>query len=185
CSQDAADVRTLAPDVTAPVAALVARALQREREQRFQSAREFLTAVSELDTAYALEGVASVASANTHSAAPPARKRYGTLVASVVASLTGFALTAYFVAHNNDPSQVISRDASQAATRPPTLSPTITVNSAAIAPIAPVVLPVSSAASVAPPAPVRVPSPNNVRRPPAPKPSTHIASGLQLSTKEP
>ena len=184
CTQDAADVRSLAPElaIPGPVATLVARALQREREQRFQSAREFLTAISELDAAYALDGVTTAASANTHSAARPERKRYGTWVAGVVATLTGFALTAYLVAHSNSPSKVISREASQEATRPPTLSATPTVSSAASAPV---VLPVNSAASIAPQASVRVPSTSNVRRPAAPKPSTHVASGLQLSTKEP
>ncbi|HEX2673568.1 MAG TPA: protein kinase [Polyangiaceae bacterium] len=177
CTQDAADVRTLAPEVTAPVAALVARALQREREQRFQSARDFLTAISELDTAFAPDGGTPIASANTNAAAIPARKRYGTWVASIVATLAGFALTAYFVAHDNAPSPV-----SQEATRPPTLAPSLPATSA---PLAPAVVPVSSAASVAPQAPTRLPSPSNVRRPPAPKPSTHVATGLQLSTKEP
>ena len=181
CTQDAADVRTLAPDVpiSAPVAALVRRALQREREQRFQSAREFLTAISVLDAASTLEGNTAAAAAKTSSVALPERKRYGTLVASIVATLAGFALTAYFVARSNEPSKL---ELSHEAT-PPTLSTITPVNSGANAAV---VLPVASAASVAQPAvPSRVPSASNARRPPAPKPSTHVASGLQLSTKEP
>jgi serine/threonine protein kinase len=180
CTHDAADVRTLAPEVTAPVAALVARALQRERDQRFQSAREFLTAISQLDAAHALDGVTTAAATNANSTAIPERKRYRTWVAGIVATLAGFALTAYFVAHNSDPSRLINREASPEATRPP--SPTPAVESAAIAPA---VLPVSSAASVAPQTSVRVPSTSIVRRPAAPKPSARAASGLQLSTKEP
>ncbi|HYP97796.1 MAG TPA: serine/threonine-protein kinase [Polyangiaceae bacterium] len=180
CTHDAVDVRTLAPEVPAPVAALVAHALQRERDQRFQSAREFLNAISELDAAYAVEGTPSAASANTPSVAPSGGKRYNTLVASIVATLAGFALTAYFVSRSNDANKV---NVVQEAAPKATLSPVTAVSSAASLPV---VLPVDSAANAAPrTAPAHVPSTSSLRRPPAPKPSTHVASGLQLSTKEP
>lgn len=179
CTQDAVDVRTLVPEVPAPVAALVARALQRDRELRFQSAREFLTAISELDTAYALDGLTSAAPANVSSSATSGRNRYRTLVAGIVASFAGFALTAYFVARSNEASKVnVAREATEA----PSPSPVTTGSSAVVAPV---VAPVESAASVQPKPPVRVPSASNLRRPAPPKPSTHVASGLQLSTKEP
>lgn len=48
CMNDAPDVRRWAPDVPGDVAALVARALAREREDRFGSAEEMLAAVQAL-----------------------------------------------------------------------------------------------------------------------------------------
>src|SRR4051812_8502128 len=111
CTQDAADVRTLAPDVPASVAALVKRALERDRDQRFQSAREFLTAVSTLEGALAQDSSAwATASSSARPAALSKRKRYGTLVAGIIASLAGFALTAYFVARSSK--DAISQEAS-------------------------------------------------------------------------
>src|SRR5450432_4458798 len=46
CTNDAADVRTRVPDVPPAVAALVSRALERDRARRFQSAAEFLAAIA-------------------------------------------------------------------------------------------------------------------------------------------
>jgi len=181
CTHDAADVRTLAPDVPEPVAALIKRALERERDQRFQSAREFLTAIATLEGALAQDRSAwATPASNSTPAALPNRKRYGTLVAGIIASLAGFALTAYFVARSNDSALAgVSREASRAAP----LTVPIPVSSAASAPV---VLPLSNAPSVAPAASsIRLPGPSNPRRPVAPKPSAHVASGLQLSTKEP
>ena len=48
CIKDAPDVRTLAPDVPEVVAGIVARALRRDREERFATASEFLDAVQNL-----------------------------------------------------------------------------------------------------------------------------------------
>ncbi|HMI86544.1 MAG TPA: protein kinase [Polyangiaceae bacterium] len=45
CTTDAPDVRSLAPNVPAPLAELVARALQRDRSRRFQTAKEMLEAL--------------------------------------------------------------------------------------------------------------------------------------------
>jgi len=175
CTNDAVDLRTLAPEVPAPVAALVARALRRDRDQRFQSAQEFLNEIS------ALEGTATQTTGPSLSrSAPPAeRRRYGTLVAGIIASLAGFASAAYFIARSSTSSSV---GVSQEATRPAPLAGASAVSSAVVAPL---VLPVSSALSVSSAAPTRVPSSSNLRRPAAPKASSHVASGLQLSTKEP
>jgi hypothetical protein len=181
CTHDTVDVRTQAPEVPASVAALVERALRRDREQRFQSAREFLTAITALEGAFAQDGSAWATPSNAKPAARAVRKRYGTLVAGIIASLAGFTLTAYFVVRHSD-----STAASQEARRPPPSAATSAVVAGAAS--APVVLPVSSATSVAPTLPARVPAPSNPRRaPPAPaaKPSSHVASGLKLSTKEP
>ena len=180
CTHDAADVRTLAPEVPPAVAALVKRALERERERRFQSAREFSTAVSALEgtLAHDRSAWATPASNSTPAPALPKRKRYGTLVAGIIACLAGFTLTAYFVVHNNEPALA---SVSQEATRPAPVAATSVVSVAT----APVVSPLNSAANAAPTLPTRAPSAGNPRRPVAPKPSAHVASGLQLSTKEP
>ena len=184
CTLDAADVRMHAPEVPAAVAALLARALQREREQRFQSAREFLTAIAALEATLAQDGSAWTGPpSNSRPAVLPKRKRYGTLLAGILASLAGFALTAYFVARSSDTTPL-----SQEASRPPPIASIRTVASAALAPV---VSPVGSAAVVTPTSPARAPSTatgtatGSPRRPTAAKPSAHVASGLQLSTKEP
>ena len=177
CTHDAPDVRLLAPSVPASVAALVQRALQRDREQRFESAQEFLAAISALESTFTQDRAGWA----TPAASPGVlrqRKRYGTLVASIVASLAGFALTAYFVSRSNEPNKVgLSQEPA-----PLSAAAGSAVSSAAIAPV---VSALSRPASVASASPMRVPSAGNLRRPVAPKPSAHIASGLQLSTKEP
>jgi len=176
CTHDAVDVRTLAPEVPAGVAALLRRALSREREQRFQSAREFLTAIAALEVGQ--DGSAwATPSSNSKSAALSDRKRYRTWVLGVIATLAGFTLTAYFVSRSS-----ASNPVSQEAPEPRAIAATSTVSSAAHAPV---ISPVSSAAAVAPPPPIRVPATSSARRPPAAKPSAHVASGLKLSTKEP
>ncbi len=179
CTHDAVDVRSETPEVPAAVAALVSRALTREREQRFQSAREFLAAIAALEGASAQDSSAwTTPAANFEPAALPKRKRYGTLVAGIIATLAGFTLTAYFVARSGDSSAV-----SQETTRPPPIAATSTASSSS-AP-APIALPIASAASVASTLPARVPGTSNAHRPAAAKPSAHVASGLKLSTKEP
>jgi serine/threonine-protein kinase len=185
CTQDAVDLRAHAPEVSAPVAALVKRALERDRDQRFQSAREFLTAVSALEGTFAQEGSAwSTPSSSSRPTALPKRARYGTLVAGIMASLAGFALTAYFVAHSAK--QAVSQETSQQVTRPIQPAASVAPSSAS----APTVLPVSSAIATLPSPTARAPNTNNTntpRRPAAAKASAtaHVASGLQLSTKEP
>jgi serine/threonine protein kinase len=46
CTKDSPDVRQFAPEVTEPLARVIARALQRDRDQRFQSAGEFYEALA-------------------------------------------------------------------------------------------------------------------------------------------
>ena len=185
CTRDAPDVRSRVPDVPAAVAALVARALQRDREQRFQSAREFASAIAELEAHSTDEGVG----VSSHEGArepgrgrPLPRKRYGTLVAGIIATLAGFALTAYLVAQGSA-SQSVTKETASA----PSASVALTLPNASNAPV---VLPVgeaSNAGNLTPPPLPRAHS-NGADRPrhlTAPKPSAHVAGGLQLSTKEP
>ena len=176
CTHAAVDVRTLAPEVPAAVAALIGRALERDRDRRFQSAREFLTAVSSLEGTLTRDGSAS-ASASSKTAALPRRKRSGTWLLGIIATLAGFTLTAFFVARGRTPTTV-----NREAARPAPLATTGSVSSAAIAPVA---LPLASAAGVALPSAARVKGTTTPRRPAAAKPSAHVASGLKLNTKEP
>ena len=169
CTHDAPDVRTLAPDVPEAVAALIARALKRERAERFQSAQEFLSALAQL------EGNLS---------APTPRKGYGTLVAGVLATLAGFALTAYLVARSGA-SADLGREPTPAtsASSASSASSAATKRSAAVS--VPVVVPVSSAVAITSALTVRPANSNKPHRPATPRPSAQAPGGLQLSTKEP
>jgi serine/threonine protein kinase len=179
CTHDSPDVRTRAPEVPAQLAALVKKALERERERRFQSAEEFLGALSQLDAGVVAGAAALSAIANARTPNDSVttrafeRKRYGTLVAGVIATLSGFALTAYLVAKSNA--------AQNAAKETPSAAPRVTAASAQ----APLVTPVTSAEQPAPVPSARPASAEKPHRVAAPKASTHVASGLQLSTKEP
>ena len=183
CTHDAPDVRSQVPEVPEAVAALVARALERDRDRRFQSAREFASAITELEGRFSAEGMALTPRADTLETAraeSPRPKRYGTLVAGVIATLAGFALTAYLVAQGS-----ASPSASQEAASAPsssTLAPaTSAANVALVLPVANAST-TSSARSVPP---VRPSGAEKKHRPAPPKPSGHVAGGLQLSTKEP
>jgi serine/threonine-protein kinase len=181
CTHDAADVRTLVPDVPSNVAALVSRALQREREQRFQSAAEFLAALTNLEG-----GATAAATSSTPRGAlsepdltrrSKPRKRYGTLVAGITATLAGFALTAYFVARSAVPSSAVREAPPAPSTQQSALAPSALAASATPSIR---VEPASSAALVPT-------STAKARRPAAAKPAVHehVGAGLQLSTKEP
>jgi serine/threonine protein kinase len=185
CTHDAADVRTLAPDVPESVAALVARALARERDLRFQSAEEFLTAVGRAESGVLPEAAprALLAAARTPlesaTTRPFERKRYGTLVAGIMATLLGFALTAYFVAQG-------SASQSAAKTKDTNSETPVLIPRSSASAVVPIVTPAASGALGAPPTPPVHPAiSDKPRRSTAPKASAHVASGLQLSTKEP
>ena len=186
CTHDAPDLRSRVPEVPAAVAALVARALQRDRELRFQSAREFASSIAELEARFAADGESnSITGARRPDARTATRKRYGTLVAGVVATLAGFALTAYLVAQGSA-AQSVTKEAANA----PSASALSTAPNASNAPI---VLPIGDASNasntalspVPPVPPVRSNSADRPRHVAPPKPSAHVAGGLQLSTKEP
>ncbi|HEY4105597.1 MAG TPA: serine/threonine-protein kinase [Polyangiaceae bacterium] len=190
CTQDAPDLRALVPEIPVAVAALVKKALSREREHRFQSAEDFLGALSAAmgGTGVDASGPAPIVSARTPNDPVTTRafvrKRYGTLVAGLVATLAGFALTAYFVAKghasqnasankeapSNAPSAALAANASAA---PPIVTPVASVSTSALA------------VSSTPPARPASLEPEKPHHPPAPKPSAHVAAGLTLSTKEP
>jgi eukaryotic-like serine/threonine-protein kinase len=180
CTRDAADVRTLAPEVPASVASILTHALQRERGQRFQSAAEFLAAITHLQSSFG-GGVAALSSARADRAANDARTlsarrlRYRTLLAGVIATLAGFALTAYFVARGNaasDPTRETPRATGPNATAPPASPPLDPPGG-------------SGAIRVEPAPPTPSASAAKPHRSAPPQPRAHVAGGLQLSTKEP
>jgi serine/threonine-protein kinase len=124
CTKDAPDLRTHAPDVPESVAAVVARALQRNRDERFQQAAELydalaLAAPGLLRTGTGPRGLVAgtrsgsappelrgeLASATAAGTAVPRADARGlstrrTVVAAIVAALGAFALTAVLMAHN-------------------------------------------------------------------------------------
>jgi eukaryotic-like serine/threonine-protein kinase len=128
CTQDAPDVRTLAPDVPASVAMVVARALERDRDERFQSAAEFydalaLAAPGLLKTGTGPRGPTpgesgessasrtrpdpvgdlgggTGAGAAVSPAPSPGLTARRTVVTAVVAALAAFAITAVLMARN-------------------------------------------------------------------------------------
>lgn len=166
CTHDAPDLRTLAPSVSEAVAVLVARALARDRDQRFQSAEEFLDAIAALG--------AGASSGTRHRSS-----RFGTLVASVVALLAGFVLTAYLVARSNATNRIAHEQPGPSPSAQPSAQPRTAIQ------VTP--LPLTSSAPAPPPtAAIAKPSSSekDKRRPTPPKPSAH-PTGLQLSTKEP
>ncbi len=187
CTHEARDLRAHVPELPPSVAALVAKALERDRDRRFQSAEEFLAALSNVEREVGL-GVGTSAGAPRAiiSARTPRdetatervpRKRYGTLVAGIIATLAGFALTAYLVARGNASQNAPSGVASS--------TPSELARGSLTSPI--VVSPIAPSAGSAPPAVSATPlaSTQKSRRMPSPKPSPHVAPGLQLSTKEP
>jgi serine/threonine-protein kinase len=185
CTHDAPDVRTLAREIPEAVAGLVSRALQRDRERRFQSAQEFLAAISELEGSVRdprRSGVARATrtpSADLAGRMPEPRKRYGTLVAGIVATLAGFALTAYLVAQG---SVRLPQNAVKGSSPAVSASAPLLAASGVPAPPDP---PPSSSAAVGRSPSARANAADKPRRPILAKPSGHVAGGLQLSTKEP
>jgi serine/threonine protein kinase len=204
CTRDAADVRTLAPEVPEKLAQVIARALRRDRDERYASAQDMLA-----DLEATLRESRALATKTRTSAGvwldqPPRSapsERYRTAVFAVVAALGGFAVAAYFVARG--PS--VSPESSAALQDPVSTSgwpqpratpsqpspatsasaPTTTV--AKISAKAP-----SSAKEATPPAKVAekpAPHPVSVHKPvaktPAPAASAGVAGSLGLSTREP
>jgi serine/threonine protein kinase len=101
CTRDAADVRLKAPEVPEKLAQVIARALRRDRDERYASAQDMLADLeATLRESRALATKTRSAAQALRDAGPkgaPA-ERFRTLVFAVVAALGGFAVAAYFVA---------------------------------------------------------------------------------------
>lgn len=184
CTNDAADVRTRVPEIPAAVASVVSKALERDRDRRFQSAEEFLAAIGQAGAGIAPEGtLAFTPPASTELQDQVATrafqpKRYGTLVAGIIATLSGFGLTAYYMARGSA-SQNAERDV------PPAGALQASVGVASSAMVVSPVASLSSAAHVEAAPSAHAAGTEKAHHPTPPRPSAHVAGGLQLSTKEP
>jgi eukaryotic-like serine/threonine-protein kinase len=101
CTRDAEDVRKKAPEVPEKLARVIARALRRDREERYQTAQEML---DDVDAALRESRALAQKTRTTGGVWVEAPKsqgsadRFRTLVFAIVAALGGFAVAAYFVA---------------------------------------------------------------------------------------
>lgn len=209
CTKDAEDVRELAPRVPAPFAAVIRRALARERSERFQSAAEMLDAlIASIPTAF-VAPFGSTPSGSMHGAleqlsadgagafastarAPNAsrKRRAGTWVSATLALLAGFVLTAYWMRSTPGPPLPLSADGDS----PSAPIPRILAPKSLEAPPVPLLgaTPSSSSAALAAPsgaleakrprAPVRLELRTTRPKPPE---RVGVAKDLELSTKEP
>jgi eukaryotic-like serine/threonine-protein kinase len=189
CTRDAADVRAKAPQVPEKLARVIARALQRERTERYQSAADML---EDLDAALRESRALSVktrasAGVPVDSVRSSAPDRYRTLVFAIVAALGGFALAAYFVARGSLPAEpaagptaapsALAEPLPAAAARPEASVAEAPVTMTSAVKRTPV------PAKVAPSKPSDTPKPAGKK--PAPAPSAGVAGSLGLSTREP
>jgi serine/threonine-protein kinase len=183
CTRDAEDVRVKAPEVPEKLARVIARALRRERHERYQSADEML---EDLDAAMRESRGLSMKTTRSAGAgwveAPRSRagaERFRTLVYAIVAALGGFAVAAYFVARG-------AAAPVQPLPPSPARAPSEVVPDAPASPAAPMVSvrePVSQAASAVPKPTVKVTKAGGKTA--APARSAGVAGGLGLSTREP
>jgi eukaryotic-like serine/threonine-protein kinase len=107
CTNDAPDVRSLAPEVPEAVARVIARALERDRARRYSSAREMLGALREIapddpatqplaTEAGSGPGVTGIDRGSSARARRRARARF--IGAAVIATLAGAAATLLLLA---------------------------------------------------------------------------------------
>ncbi|HEX2877520.1 MAG TPA: serine/threonine-protein kinase [Polyangiaceae bacterium] len=192
CTRDAADVRTLAPEVPEKLARVIARALRRDRDERYASAQDMLA-----DLEAALRQSRELAAKTRTTAgvwldAPKSARpeRYRTLVFVVMAALGGFSLAAYFIARSaSSPEALVNADVAPGAA--PANAPSVDAPALPSAPaLAPA--PLTSASATVTAKPALKPSqsrPSDSAKPvvkkPPPAASTGVAGGLGLSTREP
>ncbi|HYJ09314.1 MAG TPA: serine/threonine-protein kinase, partial [Polyangiaceae bacterium] len=99
CTRDAEDVRVKAPEVSEKLARVIARALRRDRDERYQSADQML---EDLDAATRESHELSTktrGAGGVWAEAPRSlggAERFRTLVYAIVAALGGFSVAAYF-----------------------------------------------------------------------------------------
>jgi serine/threonine protein kinase len=186
CTRDATDVRSKAPETPDKLARVIARALRRDRNERYASASAML---EDLDAAMRESRQLAVKTRTTSEAwvkppgsAPADAGRYRTVVFAIVAALGGFSLAAYLVARKAPPPAPERTFASAATAREvaaPLPAPSATP-SAAPAP--------SLALSASKPTKLTTSkSPSGKPAQPAQRPagSAGVAGGLGLSTREP
>jgi eukaryotic-like serine/threonine-protein kinase len=187
CTRDAADVRAKAPEVPEKLAHVVARALKRDREERYPSAQEMLA-----DLEATLRHSRALAT-KTRAGAGPWRdvsakrgaERYRTWVFALVAALGGFAVATYLIARGASPQRPeLDVTASPSAPRKVASSPDTAPPAAPVS----VSVPPANATEKAPPK-LAQSKPHDALKPsskkPAPAASAGVAGSLGLSTREP
>lgn len=194
CTRDAPDVRQKAPNVPEKLARVVARALQRERAERYDSANEMLAdleATLHESRALATKTRTTTSGWVDSGAKSAAPERYRTLVWVVVAALGGFSVAAYFIARGNASSATAELQPQVALPAAASVSAPATA-SASIGLAAP--SPAAAAAAQTPPPKasaklVGSKPGHDTAKPTAKKPSgapsAGVAGGLGLSTREP
>jgi eukaryotic-like serine/threonine-protein kinase len=178
CTRDAEDVRVKAPEVPEKLARVIARALRRERDERYQSADEML---EDLDAATreSRELSTKTRSAGVAPRSPGGAERFRTLVYAIVAALGGFAVAAYFVARGvaapAAPVPLPRARATGELVSAPTSSPAepgLSVREPATPATSAVPKPIGKVTKAGP-------------KTPPPARSAGVAGGLGLSTREP
>jgi serine/threonine-protein kinase len=188
CTRDAEDVRKKAPEVPEKLARVIARALRRDREERYQTAQEML---DDLDAALRESRALAQKTRTTGGVWVEAPKsqgsadRFRTLVFAIVAALGGFAVAAYFVARGAA-APVEPLPAPKAAVVPVAVPSPVVPSPEPSASMTPVTAPLASAASTKPVGKAQggTPAPPPRKQPP-PAGSAGVAGGLGLSTREP
>jgi len=154
CTKDSPDVRQFAPEVTEPLSQVIARALQRDRDQRFRSAGEFYEALAAAAPGLLRTGGPSgsrdaLLSGNVPSSGQPARSDAAdegriatvegtavrsradahtqtrrTVVVGLVAALGAFAITVLLMARHRDAGRLPPVQASAPAAPGASVEPT-------------------------------------------------------------
>jgi serine/threonine protein kinase len=188
CTRDAADVRAKAPEVPEKLAHVIARALKRDRQERYGSAQEMLT-----DLEAALRHSRALATKTRASAGPwrggstkSRAESYRTWVLTLVAALGGFAVAAYLVARGTSPRPEPERDVIASPSTP--LAAASSPDTPPLAPPASAPLPPANATEKAPPRLTQTKLRDALKpssKKPAPAASAGVAGSLGLSTREP
>jgi len=182
CTHDAADVRDRVPEVPEPVARLVQKALARDRELRFQSATEFLDAIASIEAELGFAPPSSSLSnskVRTRPLNPRPPRAYGTLVAGIVATLCGFALTAYLLSRGGPAPRDTASPLVASAIAVPVRTPDVTPGPSLTPPA------VTAKALPNPALPAHAAGGTKGHHSGTAKPGAGTVGGLQLSTKEP
>jgi serine/threonine protein kinase len=186
CTRDAPDVRVRAPDVPEKLARVIARALQRDRSERYSNADDMLAdlhAVQRESRALATKTRATASAwVGTPESARP--ERYRTLVYAIVAALAGFSVAAYFVTRGGAPNEPHPSPAALPAAAAP-----LAATPSALQPSPPATPAPTASTDAKSSAKATQSRPHDAARPPLKKPrpaaSAGVAGSLGLSTREP
>ncbi|MEZ4226615.1 MAG: serine/threonine-protein kinase [Polyangiaceae bacterium] len=213
CTKDAPELRSVAPDVPETLSAVIAKALRRDRNERYQTATEFYEALANALPEQVRSAVSQISVRDPFASLPDSgastrgpkteegtavrterterrSQKLRTAVLVVTVALFAFAATVFAMRGSGG-----DADASVGARGGPAATPSHDVASTSTSPSGPITPPSASAApSTSAPLASPAPQPRPVPRPlpgptpgkPAPKPGpTGVATGLQLDTSGP